>query len=448
MKVSSEVKEGRQAVLNIQMEPAEVESGMQEAYKHLVRKFHIPGFRPGKAPREVVERFAGHEALLEDAVHHIAPEACEKAMVQEGLQSIAQPEIEVVTMDPLVLKATIYMPPVVEPGNYKEIKITPEKIEVKQEDVDRVLDNLRHRQALWQPVERPVKFGDLVVVDGEGKQGGKIIWNRKGDNFEVIEKGRYPAEGLAEEMVGMEKGQSRSITVNPSSGEQDDKKEQPISFTVKLLEIKEEKLPELNDDFAKTVGENVNNLADLSVKIKEELHKRLEEEAREKLEDQILERIVSESKIEYPSIMQDREIANLKAMEESRFKSGRSGVDEYLKIIKKTEEQHKEELRTLAGKRLQRGLVVDKVREAEKIEITDAEVEEEIENRLKASTRADEMKKIYDRPEVRESLKRELAAKKTIDCLIAMATQESDVPKEKVEEPVTESQQNQGGGEK
>lgn len=448
MKVSSELKEGRQAVLNIQMEPAEVESGLQEAYKHLVRKLHIPGFRPGKAPREVVERFAGREALLEDAIHHLAPEACEKALEQEGLQSIAQPEVQVLTRDPLVLQATIYMPPVVEPGDYKEIKLSPEKVEVKQEDIDRVLDNLRHRQALWEPVERPVKFGDMVIVDGEGKREEKIIWNRKGDNFEVIEKGYYPFPGFAEELVGMEKGKSKSFTIKPPPGERADKEELPISFTVKLLEIKEEKLPELNDDFAKSVGENVNSLADLTVKIKEELHKKLEEETREKLEDQILDRIVSESKIEYPSIMLEREIANLKAMEESRFKSGKSGVEEYLKLIKKTEEQHKDELRTLAGKRLQRGLALDKVREAEKIEIADAEVEEEIEKRLKTSTKVDEMKKFYVRPEVKESLKKELIVRKTIDRLIAMATQDHDVSKEKVEEPVTESQQSQGGGEK
>lgn len=451
MKVSSELKEGRQAVLNIQMEPAEVESGLQEAYKHLVRRFHIPGFRPGKAPRDVVERFAGREALLEDAIHHLAPEACDKAMEQEGLQSIAQPEVEVLTRDPLVLQATIYMPPVVEPGNYKEIKLASETIEVKQEDIDRVLENLRHRQAIWEPVERPVKFGDLVVVDGEGKQGEKVIWKRKADNFEVLEKGFYPVSGFTEELVGMEKGQNKSFIVKPPSGEQADKadkEEQPVSFTVKLHEIKEEKLAELNDDFVKSLGENLNSLAELTEKIKEELRKRLEEEAREKQEDLILEMIVSESRIEYPSIMLDKEIANLRAMEESRFKSGKSGVEEYLKLIKKTEEQHKEELNALAGKRLQRGLVLDKIKEAEKIEITDTEVEEEIEKRSMASTKPDEMKKIYARPEVKESLKRELMVRKTIDRLITMATQEHDVSKEKAEEPDIESQQSQGGGDK
>ncbi|MDP3955292.1 MAG: trigger factor family protein, partial [bacterium] len=123
MKVSNELKEGRQAVLNIQMEPDEVESSLQHAYKHLVRRFHIPGFRPGKAPRDVVERFVGREALLEDAINHLAPEACDKAMEQEGLQSIAQPAVEVLTRDPLVIQATIYMPPIVEPGNYKEVKL-------------------------------------------------------------------------------------------------------------------------------------------------------------------------------------------------------------------------------------------------------------------------------------------------------------------------------------
>lgn len=162
----------------------------------------------------------------------------------------------------------------------------------------------------------------------------------------------------------------------------------------------------------------------------------------------MLEITVSESKIEFPSIMLDREIANLQALEESRFKGGRSGVEEYLKLIKRTEEQHKEELRTLAEKRLQRGLVLDKIREAEKIEISDTEVEEEIEKRSRASAKPDEAKEIYARPEVKESLKRELIAKKTIDRLIAIATQDHDVAKDKAEEPVIESQQSQGGGDK
>lgn len=448
MKVSSEIKEGRQAVLNIEMEPAEVEEGLQDAYKHLVKKLRIPGFRPGKAPRDIVERFTGREALLEDAIHHIAPEACQKALEQEGLQTIAQPEIQVKTREPLVLEATISMPPVVEAGDYAEIRITPEKVEVQQDDIDRVLNNLRHRQALWEPVERPVKFGDLIVVDGEGKQGEKVIWNRKGDSFEVMEKGYYPVPGFAGEVVGMEKGQSKSFTIKPRSAEgEEDKEAQPISLSVKLIEVKEEKLPELNDDFVKSLGENVNSMEELTAKIKEELQKKLEEEARDRAEDQILERVVAGAKIEFPSVMLGREISSLRAMEESRFKGGKAGVDTYLKLIKKTEEEHSEDLRAAAEKRLKRGLVLDKVREAEKIEVNDAEVEEEIEKRARTSTRVDELKKFYARPEAKEALKRELTARKTMDRLIAISTQ-PEVAKEKAEETSSEQQQNQGGGDK
>ena len=167
MRVTKEKTENGQAFLTIEMEPAEVEESLEKSYYRLVRKANIPGFRKGKAPREILERHIGKESLLEDALNRLLPEAYEKAIKEQKIEAIAQPHIEIAQTDPVVFKATVPLPPKVELGDYHHIQVTPEPVELTEDDVNAMMEQLRHQQATWEPVERAVEFDDLVVLDIE-----------------------------------------------------------------------------------------------------------------------------------------------------------------------------------------------------------------------------------------------------------------------------------------
>ncbi|TET25522.1 MAG: trigger factor family protein, partial [Dehalococcoidia bacterium] len=159
MKVTREKTENSQAFLTVEMDPADVEAALGESYYRLVKKTNIPGFRKGKAPRSVLERTIGRESLLQDALSHLIPKTYEQAIKEQKIDPLAQPHIEVTQTDPVVFKATVPMKPSVKLGDYHSIRLKPEAVKFNEVDVDVVVENLRHQQATWEPVARPVDFG-------------------------------------------------------------------------------------------------------------------------------------------------------------------------------------------------------------------------------------------------------------------------------------------------
>ena len=171
MKVSSERIEGCQVILNIEVEPEEMEKALERAYRRLVNRVAVPGFRKGKAPRIMLERHIGKETLVNEAFERLIPESCDRAIKEAEINAIAQPELSVTQVDPPIFKATVPVRPVVELGDYRVIKVTPETVEITEDNVEGALENLRHSQASWEPVERAACFDDLVTLDVEGTVG-------------------------------------------------------------------------------------------------------------------------------------------------------------------------------------------------------------------------------------------------------------------------------------
>ena len=157
MKVSVEQTGNSQAVLNIEVDPEEMEAELEVSYRRLVKKVNVPGFRRGKAPRSMLERYIGQDALQDDALKRLVPETCARAIEEQGIKAFAPPQVELIQSDPVILKATVPTPPTVELGDYGHIRLTPEPVEVTAEQVDAVIEQFRHRNALWQPAERPVQ---------------------------------------------------------------------------------------------------------------------------------------------------------------------------------------------------------------------------------------------------------------------------------------------------
>lgn len=423
MKVTKEKTENSQAFLTIEMESAEVEESLDEAYHRLVKRVNIPGFRKGKVPRVILERYLGKEDFLEDALNHLLPQAYEKALVEQQIEAIAQPHIEVVQTDPVTFKATVPLVPVVKLGDYHNIRITPDPVEVTEDKVNAVIEQLRHQNATWESVERVVDFGDLVVLDVKSDIDGKPFINQEGVQYQVFRDSPFPAPDFAKQLPGMKKGEEKEFKLQlPSDYPRGELAGKEPSFEVRVVEIKQEILPELDDEFAKQLGSELDTVVALREEVTNNLKLRAEEKTRTDFEDKVIEAVVDQAQVEFPPVLVEMEIHRLIDEQSRRFQMQGGNLEEYLKSINKTEEQLYEELHPIAIKRVTRSLVVGKVAEEEKIEVSESEIDAEIENMLKSATEnKEELQKIVNTSQSRESMKQILMTRKTVNRLVEIA---------------------------
>ncbi len=420
MKVTNEKTENRQAFLTIEMEPAEVEESLEGSYQRLVRRARVPGFRKGKAPREILERYIGKESLLEDTLKNLVPQAYEKAITEQAIEVIAQPQIEITQTDPVVFKAIVPLKPIVKLGDYHSIKVLPEPVEVTESNVSDVIEQLRHQHATWEPVERPVDFDDLVIIDVESSIEDEPFINQKEAQYQVLRDQSFPAPGFSEQLAGMKKNEDKEFKLQlPADYPRSELAEKEPSFKVRVTEIKQEILPELNDEFAQLINPDFKTLDLLQEEVSSSLKLRAEEKIRADFEEKVIDAVIELTEIEFPPILVESETNR---MLNQRFQSGNQTLEDYLRSINKTEEELREELHPLATKRVNQSLVLGNVAEEEKIEVDDSEIDTEIENMVKGATeKEEELRKALNTPQIRESIEQTLLTRKTIQRLTEIA---------------------------
>lgn len=439
MKVTSEKIPDCQAVLNIELEPIEVERGMQKAYKHLVGKVKVPGFRPGKAPRAVLERHVGSDAMMEEALEHLIPEAYEEALKRESLEAVARPQIELVKIEPVTFKATVPLRPVVRLGNYKaEMRLQPDQVEITEDEVSTAIKAVQEQVATLTPVERASQFGDVLTVNIMGKEKGEIFLDHKDSLCELKKDSPAPLPGFAEALVGASKGEIREFTLSfPADHENKQIAGKEYSFKVMVNEVKEKKLPELNDDFARENG--AESLTQWREKLVDQLRKRKEANGRRGFEKRLVDAVVGFAELEYPPALVEEEIDDLVKDQASNFKEGVRGLEDYLKSINKTMKEHREELREVARERVVRALVLRQVAEEEKIEASEADVDAEIERIVKENPdNTEQLKKFWMLPQARNSVKNYLVNRKIIARLETVARGESQPVQEEKNEDASQ----------
>jgi len=432
VKVTNDKTENSQAFLTVEVDPAEVEESLQKSYHRLVQRAKIPGFRKGKAPRVILERYLGKESLLEDALNDLVPEAYEKAIKEQEIEAIARPQIEITQTDPLVFKAIVPLKPEVKLGDYQQIQITPEPVEVTEKDVDDVIEQLRHRHATWEPVERPIDFGDLITLDVESSIEGEPFINQKGAQYRVLHDLLFPAPGFAEQLAGMEKDKEKEFELEfPSDYAREELAGKKSLFKVKVSEIKQEVLPEVSDEFAKEVNSDYETLELLREKVFSDVKARAEEKSRIDLEERVIDAVVDLAEVEFPPILVEAEISRVLSQ---RFQRGNQELEEYLKSINKTGEELHEELHPVATKRVTRSLVLGKIVEEEKIEVSHAEIDAEIKNIMDSATEnKDELEKIMNTPQAHESVEQTLITRKTMQRLAEIARGSKETKRTKKE---------------
>jgi trigger factor len=419
MKVNTEVLENRRIALSIEAEAGELDQSLSEAYRHLVNEVSIPGFRKGKAPRDVLVQHIGRQSLLEEALEHLIPRLYQQAVESQKIDPIARPEIEVTQTEPLVFKAIVSLRPEVKLGDYHSIKLEPgPEIRVTEQEVAAALDEIRQRQGAWVPVDRPAELGDLVTLNIQANVDGKPWLNHKDILYEMDTNSRSPVPGFASYLQGTEKNKEKAFTLPiPDDYPIKEMRGKEGAFNVTVTEIKQKQLPELNDQLALSAG--YGNVEDMKKKVADDLKARAEARNRLELKQKALDALVKISEVNYPAILEDEETNDLVKSEAQRL--GFREIADYLKRANKTEDEIRQELRPVAKKRLIQSLALGKLAEEEKIEINPSEVDNKVSNIAGEAEDKEKAKQFFSLPQVRQSIEQSLRTEKTLDRLLQIA---------------------------
>ena len=405
MKVSTEQLPDSQLLLQVETEAQEMEKPLEEAYRRLARRISFPGFRPGKAPRSLVERYLGREALVDEALRDTMAWACEQAIKEKDIKPVTQPEVEVLKKDPLSFKAVISLPPTVELGDYPSLRLPLEVPPVGEEDVERAVEQLREQKSPWVPVERPVALGDLVALGVVGRYANKTVVNEKALEMTIDPATNFPLAGFAENLLGVGKGEEKDFSLLISVDHPNARlRGQQVSFRVKVAEVKERQLLSL-EELVKEAG--FADMAALRESLSSGLQARAKARARDELADKAIEALVAGARLEYPPALVEQQVDRILE---------RQGVRD-------AAEKAREELRPVAAKQVVQNLVLSKLSEAEKIEVSEEEIEAEADRA--AGGRA-EVKRLFSALGPRQALKEVLVMRKTRERLMDIVTGERE----------------------
>ncbi|UCE97901.1 MAG: trigger factor [Dehalococcoidia bacterium] len=424
MKVLNKTIEKREALLTIELDPAEVEESLQKSYEKINRRVEIPGFRKGKTPRPILEQHLGKDGLLEDALKNLIPNAYKNAIKEQQIEPLTEPAIKLNKKEPVTFEAKIPLPPIVKIGDYHKIKMKPEKVKIGEEEIKKIIDELRQRNATYNPINRPIQITDLVTIDIDGTVGTDTIISKKATDYRVIDSMTYPAPGFPEKLVNMRKDEEKKFNLKlPKNYHKKELAGREANFHVRIIEVKEEKLPEVDDEFAKSLWPNIDNVDDLKKQLGENLKNSKEGKVKAEFEDKVIEALVEISELEYPAVMVDEEVKNMIAQYLQQLSMSVQTKSEYEQMLKNIpKEKLVTRYKPLATKRVESSLVLAKVAEAEKIEVNDNEIETEIESMIQdAGERKDEQRQYLKSSQNRDYIKRLITTRKTVHRLVDIA---------------------------
>ena len=425
MKVTSEKLPPSRMVLTIEVDGDELEQSLKKTYKSLAQRVRVPGFRPGKAPRAVLQSFVGKEAVINEAMQDLAPELVQKAIQEEGLEAIDTPEVDVETGDATVIKATVPLPPTVELGDYKSIRVKPDPVEVKPEEVEEAMDSVRMRNAPWEQVERPVEFGDLLTIDVNGSVDGKSVINEEGSPYQPNPDMDFPVAGFSQRLEGMTKGESKEFTLTmPDDFREPEVAGKECQFKVTVQEIKAKLPAPLDDDFVKGLDEEFETLEDFRAKMSESLEEHAKALSERKFEDELMEALKGIASIEAPPNLTEREIDHIIVDEARALAQSGLQFESYLRAIGKTPEELREDRRETAENRVKTSLILNRLAEVEEIEASDSEIDDEIkEAEAQADAGDSETMERLHSDEVRGNIGNRLRLRKALERMKEIAQQ-------------------------
>ncbi|AZT91038.1 trigger factor [Caldicellulosiruptor changbaiensis] len=386
MEFKVEKKGTNKAVIEVEVEPEKFEEGLQKSYLKNAKYFKIPGFRPGKAPRSLIERAYGEEVFYDDAIDFVLNETYPKVIEESKLEVVSRPEVDIVQVGKgksFIYKAEVYIKPEFELGEYKGVEIKKIEYPVAEEEVEHELEHLREENARFISVDREVQNGDIVTIDFEGFVDGESIENGSAQDYELtIGSGRF-IPGFEEQLIGMKKGEEKEIeVVFPEDYQNQELAGKKATFKVKVKEIKVKELPELDDEFAKDVSE-YETLEELKASIRNRIKEKNDKRAKDEMIDAILEKIAQATEIDIPEPMIENQINYYVEDVVRNLQYFGMTYEKYLEAIGKTDKEFREQFRERATKAIRNNLILEKIAKVENIQATDEELEKELERLAK-----------------------------------------------------------------
>lgn len=376
--------EGNSGVLTVEVSAEKVKEGLDAAFKKVVKQINVPGFRKGKMPRSLFEKRFGVESLYQDAIDILLPEAYGNAIDETGIEPVDRPNIDIEQMEQgkeLIFKATVIVKPEIKLGEYKGVEVEPFDTNVTDEDVNNELEALQNRHAeLVVKEEGKAENGDTLVIDFEGFVDGEAFEGGKAENYSIELGSASFIPGFEEQLVGTVAGEEKDVEVTfPEEYHAAELAGKPAVFKVTVHEIKGKELPELDDEFAKDVDEEVETLDQLKEKINNRLKDSKEHEATHYLRNTVVEKAAENAEVEIPAVMVESEINRMMQEFEQRLQMQGMNLELYFQFSGQDEKTLREQMKEEAEKRVRTNLTLEAIAKAENLEVSEEDVNAELE---------------------------------------------------------------------
>lgn len=422
MSVQVENLEKSMAKLTIEVSAEQFEAAMQKAYIKNKGRIQLPGFRKGKAPRAMIEKMYGAGIFYEDAANEIIPEAYEEAAKESGLVITSQPEIDVTQIEKgksFIFTATVAVKPEVTLGEYKGLEYEAQPVEVTDEEVEEELKKVQNQQARTVTVEdRPVADGDIVTIDYEGFVDGTAFAGGKGTDYDLTIGSHSFIDTFEEQLVGKNAGEETEVNVTfPEQYHEASLAGKPATFKVTVKAIKAKELPELDDEFASEVSD-FETLDEYKADLKTKALERKEKEAKTAKQNALVDKAVENASMEIADAMITSQARNMANDFAQRLQMQGMTVDQYLQYTGLTREALVDQMKPQAETRIKNRLVLEAIAKAENIEVSDEEVEAEMQKMADAYKMELDKVKEYLGEAGKDSLKDDLAVQKAVDLIV------------------------------
>lgn len=407
------------AKLTIEVSAEEVEKAIEKAYQKQKSRISVPGFRKGKVPRKMVEKMYGVGVFYEDAVNDMIPTAYEAAVKESELEIVSQPKIDVVQIEAgkeFIFTAEVAVKPEVELGEYKGVEVPKSDVSVSDEEIMAEIDREREQNSRIITVDdRAVEDGDMTVIDFEGFVDGVAFEGGKGTDYPLTIGSHSFIDTFEEQLIGKNIGEEVDVNVTfPEEYHAEELKGKPALFKVTVKEIKKKELPELDNDFVEDVSE-FSTVDEYKASIKTKIEEKKVNEAKSAKEEAAIEKIIEGAKMEIPDAMVDSQVRQMAEDFARRISAQGLTIDQYFQYTGLTSDKLLEQMRPQALKRIQSRLVLEAVADKENFEVTDEDVNNEINDMASAyQMEADKLKDLLTDAD-KENMKRDIQVKKAVD---------------------------------
>ncbi len=451
MEITVETLENRHLRLTIEVDEERAQQVMRRTARQIAKRVNIPGFRKGKAPYSLIVQRYGEDTVRKETAEALTEAVYREAIEQEGIEPYTSAKLEDLVLRPITFKFIISLPPTVELGGYRDYRLKLREVGGYEKEVQQALEEIRQQNAILEPVERPVALNDRVVADLIGRTAEGVEFLKRDGITMLLDAGSAdPAPGFADAIVGMKAGEDRTFTLTLAADfPREELRGQEAEFTVRVAEVYDSTLPELDDDLARTVG-NFDSLKELEKHVEEQLRQAAQQKADEEYAEQVLEGILEQAQVEYPPVMLEKELDEVvREVEQAVKREARLSLEDYLRFQNKTVEKLREELEPRAAARLKRALVLGEIVRLEGLEVDGEEIGAHIDE-ISApwGIRADEVRASLNSDEGRQTIRSRLLANKAVQQLVAIAKGEVPEPVSVEEQGGKEAEEQEAGSRK